>query len=744
MGVSSSSSSSLPNDCLQKILVSYRKGHTSPGRRCLRLSKAELVRSVKLDNCVSPAAMKQTKTLLSEPEFLTRAIEKYRQLIANNPEKAEIHANLGSLYAKQKQWSKAIACYQKALEIDPHLAGVYRNLAKILSQIGREKQAVEYLYRALQLEPKWAEAKKHYSLGNLLWTQNKLNKAANCFRQAIDLQPNFFPAYYRLGELLTAKGLDRQALTVYRQGIKANPQNPQFHFCLGQALAARQKWKQASNRYRYLLELAPDFAIGYYSWGVVLGQQHQWLEAKYCYQKAIDLQPNYWEAHHQLGLVLHQQKLLKDAIAVHQKVRQLNPNFVPTYLELGSIYLELGESQAAIDCYRQAIEITPEDSPLAATSLEKYQQAVASHQQPTAEIYYYLGRLLRARGDFDGAVAAYQQAIELNPKFQAAYIDLQYTQILPDRLPQLIEFYRTIVDRQSEIPIAWGNLGDALTQHGKINEAIECYRTSCYQRTISLYPDLAKLDWQKTKQQAPDFIIIGAEKCGTSSLYHYLSHHPQILLPHKKELDFFWRNYERGIDWYLAHFPSISDRTDFLTGEATPNYLRFIIAARRIKQHFPKIKLIVLLRNPVERAISWHYHKVNTGLTSGSFQEIFKSEIELIANLSEAQILNTGYYNPDNLLSSIYLYKLRAWIELFGRDSFLILKSEDLYEQPAKVMTEVLHFLKLSDRTLENYPKVNAGSYTGVDDSTKQILAEYFQPYNQQLESYLGIKFNWN
>ncbi len=613
-----------------------------------------------------------------------------------------------------------------------------------MTKLGREKQAVEYLYRALQLEPNWADAKKHYSLGNLLWSQNKLSKAANCFRQAIALQPNLFPAYYRLGELLTAKGLDRQALAVYRQGIKANPENPQFHLCLGQALAARQKWKQASNRYRHLLKLAPDFAVGYYSWGLVLSEQRQWVEARSCYQQAIDLEPNYWEAYHQLGLVLQQQNLLSEAVVAYLKVKELNPNFVPTYLELGGIYQELKEFPQAIDCYRQTFEIAPENSKLTAIALDKYQQAVISDPNSTPEVYYHLGRLLRASGDFSAAIAAYRQAIELNPQFQAAYIDLQYTQIAPEQLPQVIEFYRGILARQSQIPIAWGNLGDALTQHGKIDEAIDCYRNSCYQRTISLYPDLAKLDWQQPKQQALDFIIIGAEKCGTSSLHHYLSYHPQILLSHKKELDFFWRNYERGIDWYLAHFPSITDRADFVTGEATPNYLRFIIAARRIKQHFPQIKLIVLLRNPIDRAISWHYHKVNTGLTTGSFQEIFKSEIEQIANLSEAQILNIGYHNPDNLLSSIYLYKLRAWIELFDRDSFLILKSEDLYEQPARVMKEVFEFLKLPDYKLARYPQVNVGSYAAVDDTSRQILADYFQPYNRQLESYLGIKFNWN
>jgi hypothetical protein len=307
----------------------------------------------------------------------------------------------------------------------------------------------------------------------------------------------------------------------------------------------------------------------------------------------------------------------------------------------------------------------------------------------------------------------------------------------------VIQVYRQIVTKHPEIAIAWGNLGDALTQQDRVAEAIECYRKGSYYQAIKAYPDLAKLDWPNQKKSGPDFIIAGATKCGTSSIYHYLSRHPQVLLSHKKELDFYWKHFKRGVDWYLAHFPTLTDRPDFLTGEATPNYIRFPQVAQRIKDTFPQTKIIILLRNPVDRAISWHYHKLNTGLTKLDLATAIASEIDRLATVSEAEITNTGYYDPDNILTSLYIYKLKPWIEILGREQFLILKSEDFYLNTRENMEQVFKFLNLSSCPQDSYPKVNAGSYQDIDRNIRKILVEYFAPYNRQLEKYLGMEFGW-
>ena len=442
--------------------------------------------------------------------------------------------------------------------------------------------------------------------------------------------------------------------------------------------------------------------------------------------------------------MLEQQEQWSEAIVAYQKVRDLNPTFVPALIRAGSIYRRLKKYQLGIDCYHQALEIAPKSSSIEDMAYKGYQETIKTHPNLSPNLYHRLGKLLRSKSRFTEAIAAYQQAINLDPQFRAPYIDIQYTPIAAEQLEQLIEFYRDIVTKHSDISIAWGNLGDALTQKGEITKAIDCYSTSSYQQAVNRYPQLAKLTWKERQESGPDFIIAGGAKCGTSSIYNYLSHHPQILLSHKKELDFFWRDFDKGIDWYLSHFPSITDTSDFITGEAAPNYLRFPKVATRIKEYFPQVKIIILLRNPIDRAVSWHYHQVNHGMTTGNFADALVVEMEQLKQFSESDLTNIGFRNPDNLLCSLYIYKIKAWIEILGREQFLILKSEEFYNNPGEVMERVYAFLGLPNHLQTKYLKVNAGSYNPISPDIRKTLAEYFAPYNQQLEEYLGMKFDWS
>src|SRR6056297_562433 len=103
-----------------------------------------------------------------------------------------------------------------------------------------------------------------------------------------------------------------------------------------------------------------------------------------------------------------------------------------------------------------------------------------------------------------------------------------------------------------------------------------------------------------------DFIGIGAQKAGTSSIFHFLKEHPEICTSSKKEIHFFDKeyNYLKGIKFYRKFFNNCSSKN--IKGEFTPRYIYHPKVAQRIKKYFPDVKLIVSLRNPIERAIS-HY-----------------------------------------------------------------------------------------------------------------------------------------
>ena len=683
--------------------------------------------------------MKNTLSKL-EPVQIQSKIALLIEEISHSPQSSEIYLELGDLYVYLKQWQKARINYKQALSLKPDCVEAHRNLAVVFVKLDQFGQSTNHLFKAFQLQPDAVTAMQHYKLGQTLKKQNKPAMAIACFRNAIKFKPDLWSAYVTLFAFLEEQGKEKQALEVYRQGVRHNRLDSRYHFALASALYARKKWVRASNNYKKAAQLKPSAEI-YYHWGLALEQLQDCSTAESCYAKAISLKADYEPAYYQLGRLQQDRTQWQKAIDSYQKVITLNPQHGLALLHQAQVYQHLQQYDLAVDLCHQALNCAGDSS--FKIVLAAYQQILAEHSGTTAKEYYDLGKSLRAKGCFSEAIAAYQKSIELDSRFYPAYNDLQYTPASKEQSNQQIEFYRKIVTEHPNIAIAWGNLGDALTEQDRVAEAIECYRTSSYQKAIQEYPALAKLDWKPQQETGPDFIIAGASKCGTSSIYYYLSCHPTILLSHKKELDFYRENYHRGINWYRAHFPAISDRADFLTGEATPNYLRFPQVARRIKDTFPKTKIIILLRNPVDRAISWHYHKLNTGLTKIDLQTAIATEIKQLATTTEAEITNTGYREPDNIMSSLYIYKIRPWIELLGREQFLILKSEEFYSNPLKVMSNVFQFLDLPDCPLNNYPKVNSGSYQPVDPELRNTIAEYFAPYNHQLEEYLGMEFNW-
>ncbi|VEP13522.1 Sulfotransferase [Hyella patelloides LEGE 07179] len=587
------------------------------------------------------------------------------------------------------------------------------------------------------------EITDYVALGKELQKQNKLHKAKKSYRQAITNNPHLWEAYQCLAELLTSEGKQEAVLAVYRQGIRENPQDTRYIFALAKALSNQKKWHYANLRYQEALKLKADEPWGYLDWAKVLVELQQWQQAQNATIKALQLKSDLWDAYHHLGKIFQHQHQWQSALKAYKKVVQLHPQFMHAYMRLAEVYRHLEQYQLAIDCYDYVIYHGIEKSPVQEQAIACYAATLKEHPHPTSQQYYELGTIYRAKSYFPQAISAYQKAIKLDPQFQLPYISIQYTPIGEKQLKQVVSFYRQLVAKNHNIPLAWGNLGDALSQQNKIAEAINCYRTSCYQRVTNLYPELANLDWQKPKQNAPDFIIAGASKCGTSSLYNYLSYHPQILLSHKKELDFFGHNFNKGIAWYLAHFPTICDRNNLLTGEATPNYLRFPQIATRIKATCPNTKLIILLRNPVDRAISWHYHKINTGLTTGSLEDAISQEIKQLENLDETELMQGGYRKIDNIFSSFYYYQLKAWMEHLPREQFLILKSEDFYSNTAMTMKAIFNFLGVNFQELEEYSKVNVGFYKQVDSAVRETLKQYFKPYNRQLEEFLELEFNW-
>jgi hypothetical protein len=250
-------------------------------------------------------------------------------------------------------------------------------------------------------------------------------------------------------------------------------------------------------------------------------------------------------------------------------------------------------------------------------------------------------------------------------------------------------------------------------------------------------------------QFVPDFLIVGAQKCGTTSLYNYLIQHPQIIPALCKEIHFFDIHFEKGLHWYQSQFPaSLESKRKGITGEASPYYIFHPHVPKRIFQIMPKIKLIILLRNPVDRAYSHYHHQVKMGTELLSFKEAIKKEEsrlkpEMMKMLNDENYHSLPYQYYSYLARGRYVEQLKAWMNLFPMKQFLIVKSEDFYLNPEVIFHHVLDFLGLPNFKIQQYTKNNAGDYPKLDLQLRNELLEYFKPYNHQLYKYLGVDFNW-
>jgi hypothetical protein len=263
----------------------------------------------------------------------------------------------------------------------------------------------------------------------------------------------------------------------------------------------------------------------------------------------------------------------------------------------------------------------------------------------------------------------------------------------------------------------------------------------------------------ETTGSLPDFLVIGAKKCGTTSLYHLLIRHPLVERAAAKELHFFDLLFDEGTEWYRRCFPTPrwKDGRKTITGEATP-MMTHRLAPKRVAQVVPHAQLIALLRNPVDRAYSDYQQVANEGREPRTFKETIGLEKETEAAKAhpfgerseppEGRDLGGLDEDSEYLSRGVYVDQLLRWSEFFPKEQLLVLKSEDFFEHPLETLKVVLSFLGLPEwepKAWDVIPKKrNKGKYEeGMDPATRRLLEEYFEPHNQRLYDFLGRDLGW-
>jgi hypothetical protein len=256
---------------------------------------------------------------------------------------------------------------------------------------------------------------------------------------------------------------------------------------------------------------------------------------------------------------------------------------------------------------------------------------------------------------------------------------------------------------------------------------------------------------------SPDFLIVGGQRCGTTSLFKTLSAHPEVLTPVlHKGVHYFDTSYAKGPNWYRAHFPlrATAARVEQRAGvrplafESSPYYMFHPLAADRIARDLPAVKLLVLLRDPVERAYSAHAHELARGFETEDFETALALEDERLAGEEERLVADPSYQSHSHqhhgyLQRGRYIDHLERLAALFGRDRLHVIDSHRFFTEPEPVYDGVLEFLGLPDRGYPAFERHNARPRSPMDDALRRRLEEHFEPYDERLTAWLGQPLTW-
>ena len=264
---------------------------------------------------------------------------------------------------------------------------------------------------------------------------------------------------------------------------------------------------------------------------------------------------------------------------------------------------------------------------------------------------------------------------------------------------------------------------------------------------------------RQSDRPAPDFVIVGAQRCGTTSLFRALAKHPAMMtnVINAKGIHYFDTSYHKSADWYKAHFPTRAEREAHsaqvgqkaIAGEASPYYMFHPAGAERMAKAIPDTKLIVLLRNPVKRAISHHLHMVWEGHESvKNIDEALNLEATRLEGIEEKlladpKLISRAHQHFSYIARGHYAAQIEKLFEHFNRENVLVMTTEQLISDSQASLDAIQTFIGFETDPSIQLEKRNASSKFEPNPETVERLTQEYAESNKRLANLLDVEIPW-
>jgi hypothetical protein len=259
-----------------------------------------------------------------------------------------------------------------------------------------------------------------------------------------------------------------------------------------------------------------------------------------------------------------------------------------------------------------------------------------------------------------------------------------------------------------------------------------------------------------SRRVLPNMLIVGGQRCGTTTLFKALVQHSCFLGPTlRKGVHYFDLQPEQSLDWYRSHFPTrgaveiARNRGDgrVVVGESSPYYLWHPLAAERIIRALPSVRVIALLRDPVERAYSAHAHELARGFESESFEEALALEPKRLegeeVRLRSGELTRSpAHQHLAYVRRGEYINQLQRMERAVGRDHMLVLDSADFWAMPERDWPQVTSFLGIADQDV-TFERHNARSRAPMSEALRSELDAHYLPFDERLATWWGRIPSW-